>query len=284
MYHEIIAPSFINTAITIFDTKAETVEPTQCSWHLHQEVELFLVTKGEKTFMVDDETIHMSCGDLIFVHGKAPHKTQTPPGSSGIMVQFLPNLQPNKVEHDQYILKLSTQETAAYTLFPAGTAQNLALVGCINKISREYTGKKPFYETFIKAYVYELLDNLYRSKVLAAPSAHSTVSTTRLEPALAFIHAHYAETIRLKDISAIVHVNKSHFCQIFKNTMGVSFVDYLNYVRICNAQELLSSTNLSITEIAGAVGFSSVAYFIKIFKKYRFTTPALYRKMLKRDT
>ena len=113
MYHEIITPSFTNTAITIFDTKAETTEPTQCDWHLHQEVELFLLTKGKKTFIVNDETIHMSCGDLIFVHGKAPHKTQTPPGSSGIMVQFRPNLQPDEVEYDQYILELSAQGTAA---------------------------------------------------------------------------------------------------------------------------------------------------------------------------
>jgi AraC-like DNA-binding protein len=59
----------------------------------------------------------------------------------------------------------------------------------------------------------------------------------------------------------------------------MTFIDYINSMRIYHAEQLLIKTQISITEISFQVGFSSTAYFIKVFKRYNFCTPSNYRKM-----
>ena len=62
--------------------------------------------------------------------------------------------------------------------------------------------------------------------------------------------------------------------------MGVSFVEYLNLVRLSKAKTLMQTTAKSIGEIAFEVGFSSVSYFIKTFKAHNGCSPNQYRALL----
>ena len=71
--------------------------------------------------------------------------------------------------------------------------------------------------------------------------------------------------------------DRSYFCRIFKSAIGATFTEYLNFVRICKAEKKLATTSESILEISAEVGFSSVSYFNKIFKKYKNCSPSAYR-------
>ena len=64
----------------------------------------------------------------------------------------------------------------------------------------------------------------------------------------------------------------------FKNTMGTSFIDYLNEYRLTMASRLLLSSESSILDIAAEVGFDNLSYFNRIFKKRFEMTPSAYRK------
>ncbi|MBR6396761.1 MAG: helix-turn-helix transcriptional regulator, partial [Lachnospiraceae bacterium] len=66
----------------------------------------------------------------------------------------------------------------------------------------------------------------------------------------------------------------------FKKQYGESFKDYLNKVRIKNAEELLIHTDLKIVDVAERVGYRDVDYFIDKFISHRGCTPAKFRKQL----
>ena len=83
----------------------------------------------------------------------------------------------------------------------------------------------------------------------------------------------------LEEISSMLGFNESYFCHIFKQATGTTFTEYLNFVRVCKAEKMLSQNKGSITEIAEAVGFCSVSYFNRIFKKYKNCSPGYYRHL-----
>ena len=64
----------------------------------------------------------------------------------------------------------------------------------------------------------------------------------------------------------------------FKNTMGTSFIDYLNEYRLTMASRLLISSASSILDIAAEVGFDNLSYFNRVFKQKYSMTPRQFRK------
>jgi AraC-like DNA-binding protein len=70
------------------------------------------------------------------------------------------------------------------------------------------------------------------------------------------------------------------FCNFFKENYRVTFVEYLNSVRIGHACRLLSDNEKNIVEIAYSCGFNTLANFNRQFKKFKNMTPSEYRKAL----
>lgn len=83
--------------------------------------------------------------------------------------------------------------------------------------------------------------------------------------------------LTLEDIAQHVYLNKTYISQMFMKHLGVSFVSYLEGVRIQKACELLRDTDLCIAEIASSSGYSSSSYFTKVFKKHTGLGPVQYR-------
>ena len=88
----------------------------------------------------------------------------------------------------------------------------------------------------------------------------------------------YKENISLDDVCEKSGMSSYYFCRLFKKASGSGFVDYLNFVRICKSEKLLAKSEKSILEVAYDVGFSSVSYYNRIFKRYKNCTPTEYRK------
>ena len=98
-----------------------------------------------------------------------------------------------------------------------------------------------------------------------------------LRSILAYIDRNYMRRLTLDDVAQHVFLNKTYVSQLFGKHLGISFVSYLEGVRIQKAQELLRDTDLSVTEVAAATGYASQSYFTKVFKKRVGVTPLQYR-------
>ena len=94
---------------------------------------------------------------------------------------------------------------------------------------------------------------------------------------------HMLEHITVEDAAAQLHYSKYHFCRFFKENAGVTYLKYLNVLRINHAIELLRE-GYSTTDCCYECGFENVSYFIRLFKDVTGYTTVEYRKRIERPT
>ncbi len=85
-------------------------------------------------------------------------------------------------------------------------------------------------------------------------------------------------TLKPSDIAKNASYNPAYFSKLFKETMGITLVKYINQKRIDAAIQLITETEASINDIARSVGFSDTNYFFRLFKQYTGVTPLSLRK------
>jgi AraC family transcriptional regulator len=101
----------------------------------------------------------------------------------------------------------------------------------------------------------------------------------KLSLAIEFISENLAEDLTLDTIAKALDMNSYHFRRVFKKTMGIAPHQYILTQRVNRAQQLLSDSKLSITEIALAVGFQDQSHFTKVFHRFMNTTPKSFRAL-----
>ena len=83
---------------------------------------------------------------------------------------------------------------------------------------------------------------------------------------------------RLEQLAEEGHMNKFYLSHAFKKEYGLSPINYMIDCRIREGKRLLADTDLSLSQIAGILGFSSPSYFSQSFRKAEGISPAEYRK------
>lgn len=95
-----------------------------------------------------------------------------------------------------------------------------------------------------------------------------------------YMYTNYQEPISLQTLSDYLHLSPYYVSHLVKNISGLSFKNYLNYVRVEYSEKMLAEQVLTLTEICETCGFSSLTYFNKCFSFWHGKTPAQYRKDL----
>ena len=90
------------------------------------------------------------------------------------------------------------------------------------------------------------------------------------------------EAFSLTDAADYTHVSPQHLSRVFRQSTGITFMDYITRVRIRKAIELLADEDLKMYEIAERVGYSSQHYFSSAFKKVLGVSPMEYKKGLQK--
>lgn len=123
-----------------------------------------------------------------------------------------------------------------------------------------------------------LIEMLYTSKSTKEHNNKDLRRVENVDKALDLIYYNYHEAITVEDAATVSGYGKSNFCKIFKNITGDTFHNILNKQRIEVACNLLSETNLPISEIAQKVGLCEPKTFCRVFKSIVGITPGAYRK------
>jgi AraC-like DNA-binding protein len=95
---------------------------------------------------------------------------------------------------------------------------------------------------------------------------------------MAYVHARYAEQIRLKEIAAYVGLSEQHLIRSFRKEIGITPIEYLKRYRIKQAKTLLEEGNKNVTKVALEVGFSDSSYFARVFRREIGVSPSAYRR------
>jgi AraC-like DNA-binding protein len=88
----------------------------------------------------------------------------------------------------------------------------------------------------------------------------------------------YARPVSLDELAAVAGLSKYHFVRLFKATYGLTPMEHVSQRRIERAQDLLRATNLTVTEVCFAVGFSSLGSFSTRFRALVGESPSAFQR------
>lgn len=95
-----------------------------------------------------------------------------------------------------------------------------------------------------------------------------------------YLRGNVGKKIALNDICERFNYSRSFICKIFKEQTGSTLITYINKLKIAEAQRLLASRDMTVSEISEALGFSEAKYFGAIFKKLVGISPQAYREKI----
>lgn len=118
----------------------------------------------------------------------------------------------------------------------------------------------------------KLVSNMYESDNLIHES-----KSRRVSKVCRHVEENISHKITLSDAAKMVNMSDSAFSHFFKKQTGISFITYINNLRVAKACDLLANTNLSASEICYDCGFNNKSNFIRLFSKRKNMTPIEYR-------
>jgi len=114
----------------------------------------------------------------------------------------------------------------------------------------------------------------YTTKII--PKAH-----TRLDKVYAFIQDNFNKPIKAEEVAKLANMSTSNFSHYFKKATNKSFTRFLMDFRLGHVCQLLTTTQLSVSEIAFQTGYSNLSNFNRLFKKYKGCSPIQFRNKIK---
>ncbi len=106
------------------------------------------------------------------------------------------------------------------------------------------------------------------------------LSPCRLRRVIEFMHHSLPHQVGLEDLANTAGLSPSHFSHQFRTSMGMSPYKYLRTLRIDRSKSLLKNQDLSVLEVAAAVGFDNQQHFATVFRSVVGVTPSAFRRLL----
>ncbi|MNN63529.1 Bifunctional transcriptional activator/DNA repair enzyme AdaA [compost metagenome] len=111
------------------------------------------------------------------------------------------------------------------------------------------------------------------------PEIEPTPVQHKVSEIVRHINLHFGEPLELGDLARRFYISKSYLSRVFKEITGFGFAEYVNIVRVREAERLLRETDHSITVVSGLAGFDNFSHFGKMFKRLSGLTPRVYRRL-----
>ncbi|NLK95160.1 MAG: helix-turn-helix transcriptional regulator [Clostridiales bacterium] len=157
----------------------------------------------------------------------------------------------------------------------------VAIHNLVIKLNKELSEQiDTFWPCRSRSYFIELLfliNSSLNKKEITTNNEIFNTDNTLIPQIICYLNEHISEKIVLDDISRKFLINRNKLNELFRNTTGLTCINYLLKMRMNLSLLLLTDTDLPISEIGERVGFLDTTYFIKTFRKFYNLTPAQYR-------
>lgn len=252
--------------------------------HWHPEIQIALVTEGEVLFRTEDGAFHLGPGEGFFVNGGVLHEAAPTEKDDGVYVcvNFLPDL---ICGQSAGVIRLDYVDPVLYSptlrSFPlTDLPWHREICALLEQMQAAEEASAYGYEMEQVALLYRIWQLLviHHRPEIEGRSSVSFADRQRIRALQTYIHRHYREHISLGDIAGAGHVSRGECCRVFQRVLDISPIQYLTRYRLDQSIRLLTSTALSISEIAGQAGFATSSYFIEQFRRRMGCTPLEYRK------
>lgn len=249
-------------------------------------MEIVEVTSGTVMVQIGTELVAAGEGDFLYVPPSMTFRVDAATDFASVrgMIFDTSIIEENLENFDSEVFYMFyVQSKNRVTVFGTDHPVNPTLKRFMKESYDEYTEKEICYKLPIRANIYHMMTSLLRYYCGSKNELDRMIyhNVLRLRPVITYIDEHFREKIYIEELSAMINVSPDYFTKMFKESIGKTPIDYINGMRVNSAMELLCTSEMSMTEIADAIGFCNPNYFHKIFKQYMLTSPLAYRKSAK---
>jgi AraC-like DNA-binding protein len=253
--------------------------------HSHDFCELVIVTRGSAMHMLEGAAFPVTAGDVFLLQGRQRHyfferkdldlinimydteKIALPESElrrmPGYCAMFL--LEPSYRRQHRFASRLHLKRV------PLAQVERLA-----EEMERECEQDVPGREVALRAKLLELM--VFLSRAYTGSDATEAHALLRVGNVIGALENDFSRDWKLGELLEIAHMSRSNLMRVFRKATGQTPIEYLVRLRIQRAMAMLRNTDLSVTEIAMAVGFNDSNYFTRQFRRILGESPRSFRQ------
>lgn len=229
--------------------------------HFHNYIELVYLTKGKCTYTLDGESGIINEKEFFIAFPNQVHSYT------------------NEFEHEGYVIIFSPDivkkyKDSFYSFIPkkavGNTDESFEKLLCL--YAEEF---KSASEDVKNGYLCALLPKVFEMLSL---EKQKDDKTNVLKSVIKYCKENYKEDVSLERVAEGLNISKYYLSHIFSDRINISFKDYINSLRVEEAEKLLEETDMSVAEISEICGFNTTRTFNRAFKKINDESPTNYRK------
>ncbi|HBH94456.1 MAG TPA: hypothetical protein DDX91_01800 [Ruminococcaceae bacterium] len=275
-------PEAINTSCNVYSSDEDGHFPLHC--HMHYE--LVYQAKGSIYHFLYGKNHILEENTLLVIPPLAFHSSRNITSSQTLIIQFLPKFLINNSPKIESKYALSRPEKASPLFSPAKGGKVYSVIQYLIRfcLERQESGSDIFPES-------NILNDLRQSNIVLAllaamleegeltlcenPKGLSQIPN--MDAVINYVFSNLNGKIDMKAAAHMANMSYYAFSRNFKNTIGMNFSDYCNMLRIRSAEELLMTTELSVSEIAARIGIDTQSYFSRLFKQVNGMSPKRFK-------
>lgn len=252
------------------------------SHHFHNTFEVYYLLSGERYYFIKDRVFHIKPGNLVLINENDLHKTTDADTKdhTRILLNFSRDYLMSNSKTNIILKDLFTHNINVIPLLPTDQQHVEAL---LYRMNHEIQQKAIGYEVSLQSLLLELL--VYTRRTIKEDNIngldHPSPMHEKISEIVQFINRNYSNPLTLLSISKQFYVSQYYLSRAFKQVTGFTFIEYLNSVRIREAQLLLRQSNEKVINIGEKVGFQNNSHFGRVFKEITNLSPLQYRKLNK---
>lgn len=233
--------------------------------HWHEHIELHYVLEGTPLLRLNQREIKAGKGNLVIVNSNELHAGYCEGALVRVMVIIF--------EMEAFSKELAGKNI----IFQPLIESDPVIDGIMSVIHKEYLEQRMGYRLVCRGEILRLIAHLireYAQEILTeSESDKRKKRLERLNRVLDYIQNNYREQISNQELAEVIHLSEDRFNHLFKESMGMSPLQYMNELRLKKAMGLLKKREYSMAEIADKVGFTDYNHFGRQFRKYYGCSP-----------
>ncbi len=234
------------------------------NWKIEPKVNCFMdityVVKGSAVYNIGDETFVVKKGDLICIPQNTFRAAVNFPGD--MVESYAVNIFLRNRRGEDVVLDLPA--VTQISIIPELVAQFHSIH---NELLRQEFGYQLKIQGTLCSILCEVLDILLNKR-------RSENVDVRIRDTISYIDEHYYEPLSVNSMAERYRLHPVYFGSLFKESMGISFKQYLLQIRLNIAKNMLRSGEYNVGEVALMCGFSDVYYFSRAFKEKNGISPS----------
>ncbi len=268
----------------------ETLEQSQ---HCHEYIQIWYVKHGECIHYFNEVPHKLTKGNIFILPPNVPHSISTCEAKNIELIgmdftesfinEEIYNQSDNHLFDFAYIEPFIVSLDEIKPTFQLDGTIVKTIETLLEETLAEFKTQEKYHQLFIKANLLKILAIVTREYDRGIdPEKQNIIDRYKqtMNEALNYMRANYQNKIYLEEVCRIAMMSPTYFSYVFKQITGRTFTEYLNYLRIMEAKQLLGSSSKTVSGISYEVGFNDPAYFDRVFKKEVGMSPGKYRKSL----